>query len=147
MNQQQLIQHMSNTFEDCLKIAKAKNSDYAGDGDAFRNFRNSEAAGVDAARGMLVRMMDKISRISNLVDLTREVKVKDESIADSCSDLINYAAILKAYLQTYGVTQATVREQEPYSNTKTLEECIRTSKESTSNSSYKGSNYAFRKSN
>jgi hypothetical protein len=53
--------------------------------------------GVPIARAILVRMTDKMSRISNLLD--KENSVKDEKIEDSIYDLINYAAILRAWLK------------------------------------------------
>ena len=54
----------------------------------------SVQVGVTPERGLLVRISDKISRISNLLD--KEAAVKDESISDSIDDAINYLAILKA---------------------------------------------------
>lgn len=92
----ELIKSLTDTFAECLEIAKKKNSDYAGDEDPFRNFRSSEIVKVPVDRAILVRMMDKMSRISNCLD--RETKVKDETLLDTCNDLINYAAILKAYI-------------------------------------------------
>lgn len=53
--------------------------------------------GIPAAQGLIVRMSDKMTRISNL--LKREAQVKDESIQDTLADLCNYAAILSAYIE------------------------------------------------
>jgi len=88
---------MKKTFDDCYAISLAKNHDYAGNEDPFANFRTSTAVGVPVERGIMVRMMDKVSRINRLID--NEAQVKDESLMDTCNDLINYAAILKAYLE------------------------------------------------
>jgi ribosomal protein S18 len=96
MTTQKFLKNIEDTFSKCLATAKAKNSDYAGVGDPFRNFNSSELVGVPIPRAILVRMMDKISRVSNLLD--KEASVKDEPIADTLEDLINYTAILKAYL-------------------------------------------------
>lgn len=93
MTQQQFIEQLNQTFTDCLDIAEKKNKDYAGDGDPFKNFNNSLLVGVDPARAILVRITDKISRISNLLDKPGEVT--DEKIDDSIRDAINYLAILK----------------------------------------------------
>jgi hypothetical protein len=82
-----------------LATARAKNKDYAGNGDPFANFRNSEAVGVSTARGMLVRMMDKVARISNLI--TRPPAVANESLLDTCVDLAMYALILAAYIKMH----------------------------------------------
>lgn len=93
----QLFDSMDKTFFECLEIASLKNQDYTGDGDPYRNFRFAELVGVGVERAILVRMSDKLARISNILD--KEAKVKDETIADTLSDLINYTAILKAYLE------------------------------------------------
>lgn len=47
----------------------------------------------------MVRISDKISRLATLLDV-REAQVKDESVADTIRDAINYLAILLAYLDT-----------------------------------------------
>ena len=93
-----LIADMEHTFVECLDTAKKKNHDYgAGIKDPYANFRNSTVAGVSVERGILVRMIDKVSRISTLID--KESQVKDESIQDTLMYLINYTAILKSYIK------------------------------------------------
>lgn len=89
-----LIASMAETFTRCLLIAREKNADYAGDGDPFKNFLASEFVGVDPRRAILVRMSDKLGRLANLIDADPEVTA--ESFDDSCDDLVNYPAILKA---------------------------------------------------
>lgn len=80
-----------------LEIMKRKNSDYAGNEDPFRNFKNVEILDVCSTEaGIVVRMTDKLSRIANLIK--QDAKVKDESISDTLLDLMNYANILKVYL-------------------------------------------------
>lgn len=96
MDKIEFLDHIEKTFIDCKEIVKLKNNDYAGDADPFKNFNSSEFVGVPISRAILVRMMDKMARISTL--LNKEAMVKDESIEDTLNDLINYAAILKAYL-------------------------------------------------
>ncbi len=93
----QLLDSIENTFNKCLQIAESKNADYSYGDNPYKNFEMSELIGVSTAKGILIRMMDKISRIGNLLD--REAKVADEKITDTLDDLINYAAILKAYLE------------------------------------------------
>ena len=97
MNQQKFLVSIKNTFQQAEELIKRKNADYANDVDPFLNFRMSSQVGVDPARGILVRISDKITRISNLLD--REAQVKDESIRDSIKDAINYLAILQALLE------------------------------------------------
>lgn len=94
-----LIKSMNKTFTSCLDTAKKKNNDYGGTNtDPFYNFETSSLmSGVPVPDGMMVRMSDKWSRVKTL--LKRENLVLDESIGDTIDDLINYLAILKAYIQ------------------------------------------------
>lgn len=95
--QNPLLEDMSNTFENCYRTAVAKNNDYGGtNNNPFANFENAKVAGVSVERGILVRLMDKMSRISTLLD--KEAMVKDEAITDTIEDAINYLAILKSYI-------------------------------------------------
>lgn len=92
-----LLKSMGETFERCFLTAIAKNNDYGGsNNDPFANFRNSMIAGVSVEKGILVRLMDKMSRVSTLLD--KEAMVKDEAITDTIEDAINYLAIMKAYI-------------------------------------------------
>lgn len=92
-----LLMSMAETFNTCLLTAIAKNNDYGGsNNDPFANFRNSTIAGVSVEKGILVRLMDKMSRVSTLLD--KEAMVKDEAITDTIEDAINYLAIMKAYI-------------------------------------------------
>ncbi len=94
MRTEYFLKHLEETFHTCLNIAKRKNQDYANSGDPFKNFNMSHQVGVDPKRAILVRISDKLSRISNLLD--REHAVNDERIEDTINDVINYFAILKA---------------------------------------------------
>ena len=98
MDREQFYNRLEATFKKALEIAKLKNQDYAGTDDPFRNFKNALSVGVSVERGIMVRMMDKISRISNLLD--KEAAVKDERLEDTLLDLINYSCILSVYLKT-----------------------------------------------
>lgn len=94
-----LLQDIEATFTECLEIAKRKNNDYAGEKatDPYKNIKGSLFVGVTPDRAILVRMLDKMSRVSNL--LSQEAKVTDESIGDTLKDIINYSAILLSYLK------------------------------------------------
>ncbi len=96
MTTDKFLQEIEDNFNTALDLIRAKNKDYATQDDPFKNFNNFEKVGVPVERGILVRMMDKITRISNLLD--KEVTVKDETMTDSILDLINYANILKVYI-------------------------------------------------
>lgn len=89
------LKDLSDTFGICLELATRKNKDYA-DEDPFKNFRMSALIGIEPAKAIIVRILDKLSRVSNLLD--KENSVKDERIEDTLMDIINYTAILKAYL-------------------------------------------------
>lgn len=96
MNQKQFVQFIKDFYDKNLKIVEAKNKDYAGD-DTFKAFKLTEAIGnTTVEEGLLVRMSDKLSRISTL--LKKKQHVKDETIEDTLADLANYAAILAAYM-------------------------------------------------
>jgi hypothetical protein len=101
VNSNPMVRDIKETFEKCLSVVIAKNKDYSGeanvDNDPFKNMKGSQFVGVDVERGALVRMMDKMGRISSLIG--QKANVKDEAIEDTLDDLINYAAILKSYLK------------------------------------------------
>jgi len=97
MNNEKFLKEFSSTVKQMGKIVKAKNHDYAGE-KAFTNFELVESLGITTVeRGMLVRMSDKMSRISNLID--KSGKVEDEKIEDTLIDLANYSIILSIYLK------------------------------------------------
>lgn len=84
-------------FQECLTISQAKNADYADLNNPFKNFiLSAQVANLPVAKGMIIRIMDKMTRISNL--LARENVVKDEKIEDTIKDAINYLNILLVYL-------------------------------------------------
>lgn len=96
MTKEELISNIKETYSLGVGIIEAKNSDYATPSDPWKNFRLAEAIGISPKKAILIRILDKIARISNLLD--KEEKVKDETIQDSLLDCINYTAILKAYI-------------------------------------------------
>ena len=98
MTNDQFIKSIHDTFHEIESLVLIKNSDYANSEDPFKNFRSSEHVGVPIPRAILVRMMDKLSRISNLLE--KEPSVAGEKLEDTLNDLIGYTAILKAYLST-----------------------------------------------
>lgn len=97
MNRSEFFKSMENTYARGLEIVGRKNDDYAGEDNPFRNFMSAEIVGVSPDRAILVRVLDKLSRVSNL--LGKQASVKDEAIEDTLIDAINYLAILKAYLE------------------------------------------------
>lgn len=81
-----------------IEITRAKNSDYTGlSDDPFANFRRVENNGVAPVEiGFLVRMEDKMARITSLLQKGTQ-EVKDESVDDTLLDLANYCLLLIGY--------------------------------------------------
>lgn len=81
-----------------LAIMIQKNSDYCGDVDTLTNFMVCEQRGNASAEiGILIRVDDKISRLSNILKKDSPA-VKDESARDTIIDVINYMVLLQAVL-------------------------------------------------
>ena len=90
-----MIETITQVYRENLEILKAKNADYAGETatDPLHNFKvGSQLTGVPVPDGILVRIMDKMGRISSL--LKQDANVKDEAITDTIKDAINYLGIL-----------------------------------------------------
>ena len=88
-----LLENSNDLFAKALATMKVKNADYSGDSNSMRNFElTAEIAGVKMSQGILTRLMDKMSRIGNLIK--QDAKVTDESIFDTIQDGVNYLAIL-----------------------------------------------------
>lgn len=97
MTNQEFIQKLEENFQRGIEIIKAKNHDYATDADPWKNFRFADLVGVGVDRAILVRVSDKLARISNLLD--KQAMVADEKVEDTVLDAINYLNILLVYLQ------------------------------------------------
>lgn len=83
--------------ETMLATIAKKNADYAG-GHPFKNFLLPEQLGLASAEvGILVRMTDKLARVSTLID--KDPAVVEESVDDTLTDLAAYALILRALRQ------------------------------------------------
>lgn len=84
-----------------ISITKKKNADYAGASadDPFANFTRVEKTDIcDTETGMLVRMSDKLSRITTFVKVG-VLQVEDESVEDTLLDLANYALLMAGYIK------------------------------------------------
>jgi len=101
MNREKFMQKLEANQGTDLEILKAKNQDYADGEDPYQNFKLVETAGLTTTeKGIAVRMSDKMQRVFNLLD--QEAEVDDETVADTLSDLRNYANILQVYLEQKG---------------------------------------------
>lgn len=98
MNKKEFKEEFKKTMEEMFAIMEAKNDDYSKTS-AFWNFELVNTLWITSVKKwILVRMCDKIARISTLID--QNEKVKDESINDTLIDLANYSIILKIYLSS-----------------------------------------------
>lgn len=97
MTSEELIKDVEETFRQCLDIVRRKNADYGGAGTPWKNFEATLSFGVEPEVGFLVRMTDKLSRVSTL--LKADAQVKDETINDTLIDLVNYSALLKSFIK------------------------------------------------
>jgi hypothetical protein len=98
MNQKEFISYLDSFFKEALSLVERKNHDYASKENPFKNFNFANLVGVSPERAILIRVADKMARISNLLDKDR--LVADESIRDSLIDSANYLAILSAMLES-----------------------------------------------
>lgn len=99
MSQRAYFERFTEICEELVATTTAKNKDYAGIKDAFKNFKQTEQFGVATAEaGIFTRMTDKITRIANL--LQRPASVRGEAITDTLTDLAVYSIILRMYLET-----------------------------------------------
>ena len=88
----------------CLKgreLMDKKNRDYAGRGgtEPFAKFTRVESMGICSTEsGMLVRLTDKMSRLSSFTE-SGKLAVENESFEDTVVDVINYMVLFYAYIK------------------------------------------------
>lgn len=101
MTKQELIENHERLCENARELMKKKNADYAGRSgtEPFANFTRVEAMGIcSTERGMLVRLTDKMSRLSSFVE-SGKMEVANESFEDTIVDVINYMVLLHSYVK------------------------------------------------
>ena len=101
MHSEELFKIHEKLCKDSLELMIKKNHDYSGKSgkEPFANFTRAEAMGITTTeKGILVRMLDKMSRLSSFMD-SREFKVEDEKLEDTIKDMITYSVLLYAYMQ------------------------------------------------
>lgn len=102
MHRDELLQHHKALCSKAFELMRRKNADYAGRHgvEPFANFTRCEAMGICRTEaGMLVRMTDKMSRLSSFVE-AGVFQVKDESLEDTILDMINYSVLFYSYIQS-----------------------------------------------
>jgi hypothetical protein len=90
------IDFAEETLKGCIALMRRKNNDYAGTENFFKNLTQCETLGIcSTEQGILVRLTDKLSRLSTLLGKTDTIQlVVDEAIDDTLRDVINYATLL-----------------------------------------------------
>jgi hypothetical protein len=94
MTRDELFKLHKDTCEEALELMKKKNNDYASGSDPFMNFKRAEYLGFATAElGVLIRMTDKMSRISTFLK-NGDLSLSNESVYDAIVDMINYSVLL-----------------------------------------------------
>jgi hypothetical protein len=75
------------------ELTKAKNHDYGGNDDPWKNFRTF------GKKGILVRMSDKFARLHTAIWEERAFKVQ-ETLIDTIIDLAVYCIILAIWIES-----------------------------------------------
>ncbi len=88
--------HFYDLIIEMCKIHEVKNKSY-GIGNSLGNFMECERFGIEAWKGCLVRMTDKVSRIYNLTAKMGKPEYADafemENLEDTFLDLANYSLL------------------------------------------------------
>ena len=83
-------------FDDALDELKmlhdAKNHDYATAENPYKNLEGVERIGIEAWRGIVIRLMDKFERVEQYCT-NGEFAVKGEGLADTFKDISIYSAL------------------------------------------------------
>jgi hypothetical protein len=99
MTRDELFQLHQTVCGRALIILQHKSNDYATSTDPFANFKRGEILGFSSAEnGLMLRVVDKISRISTFLQ-KGELKVGNETVQDSILDVINYMILLQGMLE------------------------------------------------
>jgi hypothetical protein len=79
-------------LDELATLHSRKSHDYAGTIDPFSNFRESEKLGIEAWKGIAVRLTDKMSRIQAFAR-QGELLVNDEGLIDTLKDNAVYSLL------------------------------------------------------
>jgi len=97
MTQEELLAKFDQFAANIRKIIASKNKDYAGNDDAFANFRACELLDLCTTEtGILVRKGDKYKRLVSFFK-NNEYDFKEETLEDTCMDDAAYAFLLWVY--------------------------------------------------
>lgn len=97
MNKKEYVEFVRKTFDDMHALIQRKNTDYSGKGDdPFANFRKASLVGVDPIAGVVVRLLDKVSRVESFF---QNGNLQNEALEDAFLDLIGYSCIALGMLK------------------------------------------------
>ena len=103
MTRDELLKLHATLTQEAKDLMKKKNHDYSGgknNNSPFLNFSRVESMGITTTeKGFLVRMTDKLSRLSTFSEEGR-FEVDDENLKDTVLDVINYSILLYAYVSS-----------------------------------------------
>lgn len=85
-------------LDNMQSVYEAKDNDYSATGLPMGNLRKCEDAGIDAWRGCLIRIGDKMSRLENFLK-NKEYLVVSEKAEDTVVDLANYAILMSCLVE------------------------------------------------
>lgn len=97
MNREEFLKRREDILNECTDIQHKKSNDYANDDDVFQAFNLSRIAGISPEQGMFSRVLDKISRLGNII-AGKDMKVGEKSL-DTVQDTINYLLMLQIQLE------------------------------------------------
>ncbi len=86
--------------KEICELHDKKNHDYAADTDPLSNFKMVEAGGIEAWKGVGVRLTDKISR---LLSFMKKGELKNEGIIDTFNDICVYAILGRILYEEWAI--------------------------------------------
>ena len=91
-----LLAHHRALCDRARALMEAKNADYAGPADPWRNLEAASRLGVGTPeQAIFIRLCDKFSRLATAVS---GGTLANEGVEDTFVDIINYVVLLSAYM-------------------------------------------------
>jgi hypothetical protein len=101
MNIQEYLELKQKLFKKSDEISLIKSKSYSNIADdPFKNVKMATLIHVKPAKGILIRLLDKISRIDTYVD-GNGVDLVDEKLEDCVIDAINYLTMIYALITNH----------------------------------------------
>jgi len=97
MKLKEVLEIKYNNFLKAYQVAINKGKDYSGEEDDLANFKASAILGIAPEKAIMVRIVDKLMRLKNIIDSGR-INDKSETFSDTIIDLHNYLDLLYALM-------------------------------------------------